>query len=93
MVYRSQLTYDENLNILDFKHIPTQKKTDYSLNPIVNQITDIKKTLKYVLPGNVKYSVSIDEKIIKSNLKINQTLIFIKKSFFYTVLVFTRPHS
>ena len=92
MEYRFQQTYGEIINIFDLKYIPTIK-TDYSLNPIIYQIGDINKTLKDVLPSNVKYSVSIDEKILKSNLKINQTLIFIKKSFFYTVLVFTRPHS
>ena len=32
-----------------------------------------------------KISVTIDEKKYKSNLKINQTLIFTNKSFFYTI--------
>ena len=36
--------------------------------------------------------VTIDEKINKSNIKINQTLIFTNKSFFYTILGFTKSH-
>ena len=38
-------------------------------------------------------SVTIDEKIFKSQLKINQTLIFTEKSFFYTIPVFIQSHS
>ena len=41
----------------------------------------------------MKKSVTIDEKKYKSNLKFNQTLIFTNKSFFYTILGFTQPHS
>ena len=38
-------------------------------------------------------SITIDDVRLKSNLKINQTLIFTKKSFFYTILGFTRSCS
>ena len=41
----------------------------------------------------MKISVSIDEKIYKSDLGINQTLLFTDKSFFYTILGFTQSHS
>ena len=41
----------------------------------------------------MKISVTIDEKKYKSILKINETLIFTKKGFFYTILGFTRAHS
>ena len=41
----------------------------------------------------MKISVTIDEKTLKSNLKINQTSIFTDKSFFYTILGFTQSHS
>ena len=50
------------------------------------------KILKKILPDNVKISVTIDEKILKSILKNNQTLIFTDKSFFYSILGFTRSH-
>ena len=41
----------------------------------------------------MKINVTIDEKIYKSNLKNNQTLISTIKSFFYTILGFTQLHS
>ena len=81
LVYRFQLTYEEIIDILDRKYIPTTR-IGHSLKPNIYQINDINNALKNILPDNVKISVSIDEKIYKSNLKINQTLIFTKKSFF-----------
>ena len=87
MVYRFQLAYDEIMDILDLKYIPT-KRTGYSLNPGIYEVVDLNNTLKYILPDNVKVSVTIDDFRIKSNLKTNQTLIFTEKSFFYTILRF-----
>ena len=49
--------------------------------------------MKIISPDNVVISVSMDEKIDKSNLKINQTLIFTDKSFFYTILELTKSCS
>ena len=92
LVYRFQLTYDEIIDILDLKYIPT-KRTGYSLNPGIYEVVDLNTTLKYILPDNVKVSITIDDIRLKSNLKINQTLIFTEKSFFYTILGFTRSHS
>ena len=91
MVFRFQLSYDEIINIIDFKYIPTER-IGYSLKPDVYQISDINNTFKNILPDNVKTSVTIDEEIYKSNLKINQTLIFTNKSFFYIILGFTQSH-
>ena len=56
-----QLTYDEIIDFLELKFIPT-KKTSCSLKPYIYQIGNINKTLKYILPDNVKISVFIDEK-------------------------------
>ena len=81
LVYRMQLTYDEIMDILDLKYIPT-KRTGYSLNPGIYEVVDLNNTLKYILPDKVKVSVTIDDNRLKSNLKTNQTLIFTKKSFF-----------
>ena len=92
LVYRMRLSYDEIMDILDLKYIPT-KRTGYSLNPGIYEIVDLNNTLKYILPDNVKVSVTIDEIRLKSNLKINQTLIFTEKSFFYTILGFTQSRS
>ena len=41
----------------------------------------------------MKVSVTIDDIRLKSNFKINQTLIFTKKSPFYTIFGFTGTHS
>ena len=41
----------------------------------------------------MKVNITIDGGKCKSNLKINQTLMFTNKSFFYTILGFTQSHS
>ena len=92
LVYRMRLSYDEIMDILDLKYIPT-KRTGYSLNPGIYEIVDLNNTLKYMLPDNVKVNVTIDDIRLKSNLKINQTLIFTEKSFFYTIVGYTQSRS
>ena len=92
LVYRFRLTYDEIIDILDLKYIPT-KRTGYSIEPNIYNVVDLNKTLKNILPNNVKIDINIDERKYKTDLKINQTLIFTNKSFFYTILGFTQSHS
>ena len=92
LVYRMRLRYDEIMNILDSNYIPT-KKTGFSLNPAIYEVIDLNNTLKYILPDNVKVNFTIDDFRLKSNLKINQTLLFTEKSFFYTILGFTQSRS
>ena len=86
------LTFDEIINILDFKYTPT-KRIGYSINPNIYNVVDLNNTLKKILPDNVKICVTIDERKYKTNLKTNQTLIVTNKSFFYTILGFTQSHS
>ena len=52
LVYRFQLTYDEIIDILDLKYIPT-KRIAFSLKPNIYQISDITNTLKNILSDNV----------------------------------------
>ena len=92
LVYRMQLTYNEIIDVLDLKYIPT-KRIGYSLNPGIYEIVDLNNTLKHILPDNVKVNITIDDIRLKSNLKINRILIFIEKSFFYTILDFTQSRS
>ena len=66
MVFRLQLTYDEIIDILDYKYVPTDR-LGYSLKPNVYQISDISNTLKIILPEYVKISIHIDE---KKNIKL-----------------------
>ena len=89
LVYRMQLTYIEIIDILDLKYIPT-KRICYSLNPGIYEVVKLNNTLKYILPDNVKVSVTIDDNRLKSNLKVNQTLNFTETSFFNTILGFTQ---
>ena len=92
LVYRMQLTYDEIIDVLDIKYIST-KRIRFSLNPGIYEIVDLNNTLKHILPDNVEINVTIDDIRLKSNLKINQTLLFTEKSFFYTILAFTQSRS
>ena len=63
-----QLTYDESIDILDLKYILT-KRIRYSLNPGIYEVVDLSNTLKYILPNNVKVSVTSDDVRLKSNLQ------------------------
>ena len=87
-----RLSYDEIMDILDLKYIPTIRR-GYSLNPGIYEVVDLNNTLKHILPNNVKVNITIDDIRLKSNLKINQTLIFTERSFFYTILGFTQSRS
>ena len=92
LVYRMQLTYDEIMDVIDLKYIST-KRIGYSLDPGFYEVDDLNNTLKHYLPDNIKVNVTIDDIKLKSNLKINQTLFFIEKSFFFTTLGFTQSRS
>ena len=45
LVYRMRLSYDEIIDVLDLKYIPT-KRTGYSLNPGIYKIVDLNNTLQ-----------------------------------------------
>ena len=92
LVYRMQLTYDEIIDVLDLNYIST-KRIGYSLDPGIYEVVDLKNTLKHILPNNVEINITIDDIRLKSNLKINQTLLFTEKSFFYTLLSYTQSRS
>ena len=81
LIYRTRLSYDETIDILDLEYIPT-KRIGYSLNQGIYEVVDLNNTLKFILPDNVKVSITIDDIRLKSIIKINQTLIFTEKSFF-----------
>ena len=63
-----RLSYDEIMDILDLKYIPT-KRTGYSLDPSIYEVIDLNNTLKYILPDKVKVDVTIDDIRLKANLK------------------------
>ena len=82
LIYKMRLSYDEIMDILDLKYIPT-KRTVYSLNPGIYEVVDLNNTLKIIFTDNVKVNITIDDIRLKSNFKIIQTLMFTNKSFFY----------
>ena len=91
LVYRFQLRYDEIMDIIDLKHIPT-KKAGSSLNPSINKVVDSNKTIKHILPDNVRVCIRIDDIRLKSNLNIKPFLFFTNKTSFYTLRGFAPSH-
>ena len=55
-----RLSYDEIMDILDLKYIPT-KRTGHSLNPGIYEVIDLNNTLKHILPDNVRVNITIDD--------------------------------
>ena len=81
MVYGMQLAYDELIDILDLKYVHS-KRIGYSLYSGVYEKADINKILEFILPDNVKVSITGDDIGKKSFLKTKQNSIFTEKSFF-----------
>ena len=80
MVYRFQITYDEVIELLDLKNIPS-KRTNYSLNPGVYELIVMNSTLKHNLPGDVKVCITPDDIKIKSNLNNTKHQFLLKYHF------------
>ena len=76
-----QLSYDESMDILDIKYIPS-KRTSFTVPPGIYENGDINKTLEYLLPELVKLSTTNDDVLLRSNLNNNETLICTKKNLF-----------
>ena len=55
-----RLSYDEIMDLLDLKCIPT-KRTRYSLNPGIYEVVDSNNTLKHILTNTVKVNITIDD--------------------------------
>ena len=92
MVYRLQITYDENVDILGVKY-KAGSTIGYTLPLGVYEISDNNLILKSLVPGEVKVNLTIDDIRLKSILNNNKTIRFNKKSFVYTILSFIESHS
>ena len=92
LVYRMGLSYDEIVDAWDIKYFPSEK-TCITIPNGISEEAEINKLLQYLSPNTVKVSITIDDIRLRSNSNINQSLIFTKKSFFYTVLGFTQSPS
>ena len=86
-----EITYYENVDILDVKFITTST-IGYTLQPGIYEISDVNFMLQALLPKEVKVNVAIDDIRLRSNLYTNKTIEFTKKLFF-TTLGFTQSHS
>ena len=84
MVYRFQLTYNEMIDILDLKYIPTST-IGYTLAPGIYEISDVILMLKSLLPKEVKINITVDIRL-KSRLTNNKTIKYTRKCFFYLIL-------
>ena len=88
----SQLTYAEIIDLLELKDVPW-KRTGFPLKPGVQEVANLNEILNYILTHNVKVTITVDENRLKFNLNIIKTLIFAKRSFFYTILGFFQSFS
>ena len=80
MVYRIKLTYDEIIDILDLKNIPTTTIWN-TLPPGMYEIVDNIFMLKSLLPIEVKVINTIEDNRLKSNLNTIKTIKFAKNLF------------
>ena len=78
MVYRMGITYDEIADILDVKDIEGST-IGYTKPAGISGISDIKLTLKSLLPNKVKVNITIDDSRLRSNITTNKTIKFIEK--------------
>ena len=91
MVYRSQLTYDEIVDVLDVKNI-SGSSIGYRLQSAIYEISHVILMLKSLLPNKVKVNFTIDNIRLKSKLNNTKTISFTKKSFLFNIFGFTQSH-
>ena len=92
MVYGMELIHDEIVDTFDVKY-NAGSYTGYTLSPGINEKSDRNLKLKSLLPDDVKLNNTIDGIRLRANVTTDKTIEFIKKSFFYSLLVFTQLHS
>ena len=77
-----QLTYDEIIDIRAKIYSMEKKAIPRNRSCTMYESSDLKKTLEYFSPIYVEVTIRNDDISLKTNLNINQTLLFTKKSFF-----------
>ena len=68
------------MDLLDIKFFPS-RRTGYTLPPGLYEICDSIKMLEFLSPVFVEVSITIIDIRLRSNLNINQSLIFAKNFF------------
>ena len=90
MVYRYQLTYNQIIDRLDLKNIPTTTLV-HTLPPGIYEIIDINFMLKSLFPKELKVKITVDDVRLRSNLTTNKTnnitkkFLFLHNSRFYSI--------
>ena len=72
MVYISEMTYDEILDILDVNYVAAST-VGYTLQPGIYEISDTNLMLKSSLPDEVKVEITIGDLRLRSNITSNGT--------------------
>ena len=68
-------------------------KNGATLPPSIFEFSDITMMLNFLLPGNVKVKIAIDDIRLRSTLATEKTITFSERSFFFTTIGFTQSHS
>ena len=92
LVYRMELTYDKNVDILDMKKI-AGSTNGYTLPPVIFEVTDLGFMLNALIANEVKVIFTKNDIRLRSNLTTKKTMKFIRKSFFYTTFCFNQLYS
>ena len=87
-----ELTYDGTMDIADIKYT-SSTPTGNTLPPETYKVTDLNLMLNSFFPNEVKVSITIDDKRLRSNLTTNSTIRFSKNSSFSTILGSIQLHS
>ena len=80
MVFRLELTYSKNENILDMKN-KTAWSAGYTLPPGTYESSDPNLLLKSLLPNDEKVLIAIDDIRLRSNLTFNKAKSSLNKLF------------
>ena len=81
MVYRVELTFDGNMDVLDIKYT-SAKSIVYTLFFGIYETSDINSMINSLLPNEVKVKIIIEDIRLRSNLTKKTTKRFLTKSIF-----------
>ena len=89
MVYKTELPYDENMDVLD-KTYNSATSIGCTLLPGVYKSSDNNLMLKSLLPDEVTVNITIDDiRLNRSSLSTKKLIRFNENFFLYTILDFT----
>ena len=81
MVYKMELTYAENVDILDVKY-NAESTIGYTKPPGIYEVSHNSLMLKSLLPNKTKVNITIDDIRPKTNITTNKTIRVTERIFF-----------